>query len=309
MKDKTIFKRVASLALAVVMMLSVLVVVEPLEAKAAESTTSISGSGTQTVTITDEEIDTATAATGGIGTDYYYKYIPFKPSKTGYITLTFSQNSVIGYTVGTVRLYKSDKKTAISTEDVFQTHTSTGAKYASYGYTVSYGVNGGTKYCLKVKCAAGTKIKVVFNKKAKSKANTKKKAKSLKANKTAEGVMIANNSKADWYKIKLTKAKKVKLIFNVKTHSGDGKLKTDSKGMDVYNGIKFSFYNSKGKLVTSKYGNASYDYVSRLHKKNYSVDYFMTKNGKKVGLPKGTYYVKVERANKNCSGYYTLKWK
>lgn len=282
--EKNILKRVASLALAVVMMLSVLVVVDPQEVKAADR--SIKGSGTQTVTVTDEELI-------GMWSAYDdYVYIAFKPTKTGYVTFKVSNASTqSAYTAGTLALCNS-KKALISTQDSFTTNSTN-----SQAYSITYGVKKGTQYYLRAELGAGATIKATFASQSKSSANSKGKAKNLAKNKTAKGIMIANENKADWYKIKLSKSQQLKLTFNVKTN-----------GLGQYDGMKFSLYKSNGKtLFTSD----AYDYISRYYSGKGSVTYYMSRRGssKKYGIPKGTYYVKVERANKTSSGYYTLKWK
>ncbi|MCM1257230.1 MAG: hypothetical protein NC307_05200 [Roseburia sp.] len=285
--EKNILKRVASLALAVVMMLSVLVVVDPQEVSASEM--SIKGSGTQTVKITDEDLYNEFAATGTLSD----VFIQFKAAKTGYVTFKMTNNSSeVAYTNGYVTLCDKNKK-AISSRDMFQDQDS-GAAYN----TVTYGVKKGTTYWLKVELyQLGTTIKADFKSQSKSSANSKKKAKNLGKNKEAKSIMIANENKADWYKIKLTKSQQLKLTFNVKTN-----------GTSKYDGVKFSLYKSNGKtLFTSN----AYDYISRYYSGKGTVTYYMSKKGssKKYGIPKGTYYVKAERANKTSSGYYTLKWK
>lgn len=286
--EKNILKRVASLALAVVMMFSVLVVIDPQEASASEK--SIKGSGTQTITITDEELLNEKATTGTID----YAYIKFKPSKTGYVTFKMTNASAMtGYTAGYAALCNSNKA-LISTEDAF---TDQQNEYVLNNIT--YGVKKGTTYYLRVELyQAGTTIKAEFKSMSKSKANKKGNAKNLGKGKTAKGIMLANENKADWYKIKLSKSQQLKLSFKVKTNA-TGK----------YDGMKFSVYKSNGKLFTSD----AYDYISRYYKDGKGgATYYMTRSNnpsKKLGIPKGTYYVKVERANKTSSGYYELKWK
>lgn len=287
--EKNILKRVASLALAVVMVLSVLVVVDSKEVSASEK--SIKGSGTQTITITDEELLNEYVTTGTLD----YVYIKFKPSKTGYVTFKMSNASTqASYTNGYVTLCNS-KKGLISTQDFF-TDQQSGSVYNN----VTYGVKKGTTYYLRldidVRDSLGTTVKAEFKSQSKSSANKKSKAKNLGKSKTAKGIMIANENKADWYKIKLSKSQQLKLTFNVKTN-----------GVGKYDGVKFSLYKSNGKLFTSD----AYDYISRYYSGKGSVTYYMTKRGssKKYGIPKGTYYIKAERANKTSSGYYTLKWK
>lgn len=290
---KKIFKRVASLALAVVMVLSVLVLVNPQEAKAADKAFS-AGTGTVAVDITDDDLSAMKAANDA------YTYIAFTPAQTGYVSFAMSNiSSAATGTNGSVALCDASKN-PISSDDKF-------ASGEEWAYTVTYGVKANTSYYLRVNCQVkGTKVTATFVKQNKSKKNSKKKAVEIKANKAKSGVMIAGENKADWYKINLKNSKKLKLTFNVKSH-GIGDYGRDKKGVDKYDGIKFSFYDSNGKLWTKN----AYCYVSRLDTKGVSFTFYTTINHgtKKYGIPAGTYYVKVERANAQSSGYYTLKWK
>ena len=260
--EKNILKRVASLALALVMVLSVLVVVDPKEVSAAAER-NMKGSGTQTIQITDADIYNMAVANGEYYDDLYVK---FKPSKTGYVTFKMALSSTeYPYSVGTVALCNS-KKTPLSKDDVYNTN-GTDSRF----YTVTYGVEKGKQYYLKVYTEVGTKIKATFKSQSKSKAN--------------------------WYKIKLTKKQKLKVTMGAQTNaSGE------------YDGIKFSFYDGKGKLWTSE----SIEYFSRGYKESKWTQTYQMKDrrtGKTYPISKGTYYVKVERANRTSSGYYTLKWK
>lgn len=294
--EKNILKRVASLALAVVMMLSVLVVVDPQEVSAADKSVKKT-SGSETVQITLEDLTNMYNAQDSA------TYIKFKPAKTGYVTVKMSKNNTSQYSraYGWVTLCNS-KKSALSKEEVFDTGRSD-SKY----YTFTYGVKKNTTYYFRIELFAQdsygyalaypTNVKFTFVKQDKSNKNSKSKAKTIKAGQKVTGVMIAGENKADWYKIKLTKNKIVKLNYSAKSNGNNAN--TD--------GIKISFLNSKGKLWKS----GSYDNVSRLFPKNgfefYS--YYSNNPSKHLGIKKGTYYVKVERANKTSSGFYTLSWK
>ena len=176
--EKSILKRAVSLALAVVMVFSVLVVVDPKEVKAADKTLA-AGAGTVAVDITEEDLKAGTTS-----------YVAFTPVKTGYVTFTMSTAAP---TIGYVTLCDA-AKTPLSSRDGFNT-AETGAFY----YQINYGVKAGTSYALKVETDKATNVKAEFVKQNKSRKNSRKKAVTIKEGKVKKGVMIADNKKADWY--------------------------------------------------------------------------------------------------------------
>ena len=111
---------------------------------------------------------------------------------------------------------------------------------------------------------------------------SKKKAVTLKANKTVKGTIAPGSKRADWYKI--TNKKKKKLTITLTTESTnyltltvyDKKVKKIGS-RDLYHGTKWS-------------GNVTYG----------------TTYGK---ANKGTYYIKISRKSSKDSGVYSLKWK
>lgn len=201
------------------------------------------------------------------GSNTNYHFIKYNAPYTGYVMLT----ALGGSGSADVTLCSSKRK-AISSEDwIYSESTSSN--------TLVYGVKEGTTYYFKVKSGYnpfGLNIKTT--KVSEKSGTSKKKAKTIKSNKTAKGTIQANSKTVDWYKFKLTKTKKTNLWFKGHTNGQ----------------IKITIYNSKSKKLYSTTGRGSgFGY------KIYSI-------GK---WKKGTYYVKVERANKKSSGYYTLKWK
>lgn len=278
MKEKRLFSKVVSLALAAVMMFSVLTVVTPEEVSAADTT--ITGSGTRTVTITDEQSYEFTGQE---------TYIKFKAKATGYVTVKATNVSALYTdTYGGISLCSSNKKVISEADERYYTEYND-----SLYYTMTYGVKKNTTYYLRVKAMGGTKITATFKTVKKNAATKRSKAKTISKNKSVKGVIIANDKKADWYKIKLTKSQQLKLSYSAKT---DGSSK--------YSGIKVTFCKSNGKNFLSN----SYDWVSRSNPSSWMKFYRQYSNGKKTGLATGTYYVKVEPYTKTSSGYYTLKW-
>lgn len=166
----------------------------------------------------------------------------------------------------------TSKRKAISSEDRLYGSSSSVTP-------LTYGVKKGTTYYFKVKSGYNPfGINFKTTKVSEKSGTSKKKAKTINSNKTAKGTIQANSSTVDWYKFKLTKTKKTNLWFKGHTN---GKL-------------KITIYNSKSTEIYS-----TTERGSGFGCKIYSI-------GK---WKKGTYYVKVERANKKSSGYYTLKWK
>ena len=112
-----------------------------------------------------------------------------------------------------------------------------------------------------------------------SNATSRKKAPTLKKNKTVKG-LIYNSDKvknAKWYKINVKKKSNVKVTLKYKGY-----------GMDY----EMVLYNQKGKKIES------------------SID----QKTLKKKLKKGTYYIKVGKSSSNyegdlTAGTYTLKWK
>lgn len=194
-----------------------------------------------------------------------YHYIKYEAPYTGYVTLTPGEGSAY------VTLCNSKRK-AISSEDRLYGGNASVT-------TSTYGVKNGTVYYLKVKSGYnpfGLNIKTT--KVSEKSGTSKKKAKTIRSNKTVKGTIRANSNTVDWYKFKVTKKKSVNVWFKGKTN----------------NALKVTVYRSNGKSIISTKINT-------------------TVNGRKITSigkwPKGTYYLKVERANKKSSGYYTLKWK
>lgn len=118
--------------------------------------------------------------------------------------------------------------------------------------------------------------------------SSKQKAASLKLGTAAKGVITVQDkaSKADWYKIKLTKNQSVTLSL-----SGD-----------VTGIVSLEFYDSSnlfwGGLVISEYT-----------KDDSTVPYLVSFDGKGKKLPKGTYYIKITKDKSSSSGSYSVKVK
>ena len=198
MKEGRKSNKIVSLVLAAIMMVSVFAVSTPEQVQAAGEL-SFKGSGTSTVAITDDECAYVTGKEN---------YIKFKPSKTGYVTVTIKNNSTAasGGAAGFLTFCNGSKSPLGQNQEYFDT-IGEGSRY----YTRTYGVKKGKTYFFKIKSVGGVKItaKAVSVKKGTN--NSRSKAKTLGKNKTAKGVIIAGENKADWYKIKVTKRQQVKM--------------------------------------------------------------------------------------------------
>lgn len=269
MKGKKLFNRIASFALAVVMMFSVFAAVTPEEAKAADYT--LKGSGKDSITITDAQ---SSYFNGG-----EYTWLKIKPKADGYVTFTVSNASALdNYTDGTWGLFDASKK-QISRIDGFDT-----SKTESYYKSNTYGVKKNKVYYLRVFNYVGAKISSNVVKVKESSGTKKTKAKTIKKGKTVKGTIGANSKEADWYKFKVTKKQYLKISYSAKTNYG----------------IKMTVYEGKKSL-----GSVSPNYTSSKTKSTYVVNAY---TNKKIKVNPGTFYVKVERYDNNSSGYYTLKW-
>lgn len=147
-------------------------------------------------------------------------------------------------------------------------------------YQPVYGVKKGTTYFIRVTSSYSSKGGYIFkvtNSKITEKSGKKKsKAVTIKKGKTKKGTIVAGSSQADWYKFKKTNKKK--MVITVKGRTNDTIKVTVYKGKKKYTSFTFN-YSSGGKKVTC------YNY------------------------PKGTYYIKIQRANSASSGWYSVKWK
>lgn len=228
------------------------------------------------------------------GTNYDYQnyyYFQIKPTKTGYITITSD------YIRGSdVALCNSSKKVI----SVASKNIDDSLYYYSnraYQTALRYGVKKGTTYFIRVEGASTLNEGYVNNvktpyvgtikwtntavKKIKY-GKKKKKAVKLKKGEVRNGVVLAGNTKHQWYKIKTNK-KKFKITFASKNNNGT-----------LYARVH---YKSFGKWYKRSL------YVMRYDKANKNIG-TVTTNKKHMA----TYYIEVYPDYKT-SGAYTLKWK
>lgn len=160
------------------------------------------------------------------------------------------------------------------------------SSYVSTDDVASYWVKPGTYYIL-VKNQKYYVVSASMKSMADRGGASKKKATTIKYNKKITGVMPVGEkgSKADWFKFKVTKDKKLRLDVQAE---GSTTVYMYIYGPSYKKGTSISLYNQA--------------------KKCYSVNGF---SGKKIKIKKGTYYIKVVRATKNkaYSAGYSIKWK
>lgn len=195
-------------------------------------------------------------------------------SKTGYLKVNgFSRENGEKKKLDNVVLYNSRKKPL--TESISLNPYTT-------NYTTYYGVKRGTYY-VGVKGTGLYNLRYSFGAVKAKNISSKKRAATLKRNKTAKGLMIAGESvsKANWYKITVPKKRRIKVTMKA---NADGSFylsviakkrnKVHSRKLFTFNGTSFTKSSS-------------------------------------VILPKGTYYIKINKygKSKGSSGYYRLSWK
>lgn len=295
MRRNSFYKKISSIVLIALMVITVLTIGVSEETQAATGK-SFSGKGKSTVTISDAEgydLENQKPIT---------QYIKYKAGVTGYITLKFTSDSQLvsaktGLPIsseGDITLCNSNKKAIGVVEAWYCENKYTGDN------TRTYGVTKGQTYYFKVEAWGGVQISASVVKVAKSTANSRTKAVNLVKGKTAKGIMIAGEKKADWYKIKLSKGAKLKLNYTVKTMGYANAVQYGYKEA----GIRFTFvmdtgngqWTSKTDLTPLKPENAI------------TVSIKDQSSGIMYDIEPGTYYVKVEPINKKSSGYYTIKW-
>ena len=295
MKKRKKYNKIVSFLLLAVMIISIVTIATPQQVKAAGDK-KFKGKGTSTVTITDDE------CLKPIGYKDYvtqnYNYIKFKPGVTGYITIKITSNSNFdpSWCYGSIKFGENEINHSKGISSSFYA-LSNHRPFHPYEYTRTYGVRKGKTYYFKVQSYGGIKIKATVTAVKKGTNNSRAKAKTLEKNATVKGIILTDENKVDWYKIKVTEKQKIKLIYNTKT-SGFPNHTISPKEHD---GIKITFCKSNGKPFSSDNNN----YILAEPGKSSGTSVI---SGKQTYIRPGIYYIKVERNNEVSSGYYTLKW-
>ncbi|MCI9596857.1 MAG: hypothetical protein HFE75_06075 [Firmicutes bacterium] len=224
---------------------------------------------------TDRTLELGKTYVFGGSYDKKYQDFKFTATKSGYVSVVFSPAAE---NEATFSLLDQNKK---------RLSGQYGRSYdIGYPYPLTFGVQKGKTYYLRTAIdvppqdARPHRIRLT-NSEIKEKSGTsRKKAVSVKKNKTVKGYILPGKKTSDWYKVKVTKTRKVK--FFVRNRFSD----------QCY----FDIYNKKGKKLKTK-------------QKISKTDGGVRSKTKYVRLTKGTYYVKVYNKTKGDSGYYDLKWK
>lgn len=148
-------------------------------------------------------------------------------------------------------------------------------------YTTYFAVKKGTYY-IKSQSADDYKLRYKFTAVKDTSNTSKSKAISIGKGKTAKGLVLSEDStsKADWYKVKLTS--KRKLSFEIKAKSCDlicFEIIPASKNV-ILIGSTVRIYDAGGGVYSTQ-----------------------------DSMPAGTYYIKVTKTRKTCSGNYSIKFK
>lgn len=267
---KKLFNKVASLALAAIMVLSVFCVSTPTEVSAADL--SFKSKGKSSVTITDEQCyQLADTIVTGQPT-----WVKFKATNDGYLKISATNaSSVFAYAVGQWQLYDKNKKNAVSPVITYNTNSTDSLYYSDY-----YGVKKGVTYYLKVYADGGVKLNASFTKVADKSGSKKSKALTIKSGKTATGLVRVGDSKvSDWYKFSFSSPKKINI--SITTYVNDT-LTVTLSGPGVH-------------TTPFNYGSAAQGKKDRIYTDN--------------KVKAGTYYLQIKPAKKTTSGYYKISWK
>lgn len=121
-------------------------------------------------------------------------------------------------------------------------------------------------------------------------------AKVLKQGSYQETLVLAGKTSVAWYKINMSKKKKIKISVESRMFQNNGKC------------LQVTLYNKAGKKLNSKAIVIS-DKLSVANKnKKYKMKYPVKHISPTVKFPAGTYYVKITSGTKTSSGSYRIKW-
>ena len=211
-----------------------------------------------------------------------YTWLKYKSSADGCLTVQVSDpDGTQGGARGYIALYNSTKSRALSPNTIFY-NTAHTAK--NIWRTFTFGLSKGQEYYLRIRAENAVQITRKFTKIKDVSGISRAKAKKLNKNKARTGLIPANSSAADWYRIDLAKKQKIGLYYSANTTGSfkmtvfAGKRRLGSRNISYTAGQKVTIMQSEGQ------------------------------NDKKKGMPPGKYYIKMEQANALASGSYKLKW-
>lgn len=208
----------------------------------------------------------------------YWKFT-YKAPADGYIRVTPNGYDKENLPVFATQLFRNGK--SLSSRD-------------EYGYIVNayraYGVEKGKKYVIRIKPTTSLywtysyRFLVNFKAVKAYKNQSKRKAKTIKANKLMKGTIPAGSSKANWYKFNVKKNKTIRVTMKGETNGQLNVLIMHKVGKKTKKYTKTIYHSGKSTLQVS------------------ANPWIGTKT-------KGTWYIRVCGANKRSSGYYQIKWK
>ena len=210
--------------------------------------------------------------TNSINAKGYYMTYEYKATKSGRLTMTFSEDPG-PITLEDANHHSISDKTYGTGKGDPRTFVWSVRKGATYKFYMWYHTNGVRKYTLKLS-----------TKKIADKNIKKKKATKIKIGKTKSGMVANGQKKASWFKVKFKKARKAKFII---------------KGKKMHGSLEVFFYKGKKKLATTR---ISANSTTKLSSQAFTKIF----NSK---MQKGTYYIKFKRWTTISGGDFTIKVK
>lgn len=212
-----------------------------------------------------------------------YTWLKYVPSADGCLTLQMaSPEGSAENATGYIALFNSSKSSRLSSKAIFYNTTH---KNNPFWYEFTFGLRKNQTYYVRVRGDNGVTVSQTFQTINDKSGDSKTKAKVLKQNKNRTGFIPAGTSKTCWYKIKLTKQKRLRLFYSAKT-SGSFRL-TIYRGKQLIGRRNIYYTSGEKKIVLYQYSSAA---------------------KKKTGVKKGNYFITIERANTASSGSYKLRW-
>lgn len=227
------------------------------------------------VKITDAQCYTATNK---------YIWLKYIPKADGYLTVQISNvKSALSDARGYLALYDGAKTNLLSSQTIYYnaTHSTN-----DYWYKFRFGMVANQTYYLRVRAENGVKLTRKFTKTNDKSGALRSNALILKQNKYKTGLIPAGTTNTDWYRIDLTKQQKLRLFYSAKTN---GSFQITVYWGNQQIGSRNIYHTKKERRITF------YQYIESTKKNE--------------GLKPGTYYIKVERASTDSSGFYKIKWK
>jgi len=214
--------------------------------------------------------------------------LKIKANKSGILNFMCNCNDKV------IVKYLDSSKKVISMSSILEKNSLTGI-----------GVQSGKTYYIKMwkpdSSIAGTtsinNMKYQIEKISLSNHSSRSKAKELSKDKYVNTLVPAGKTTTTWYKIKMTKKKK--LSITIESHM----MQNNGQCLQLY------ICNSKGKKLNSNSIIIDNEISVKYKNKKYIMTYPKKTFSTTVAFPVGTYYLKVESKTKTSSGSYQIKWK